>query len=119
MARPLNHRIIENAKADPAKRVEFHDGALTGLYLIVQPSGAKGWAVRYRAAGKPRKLTLGPYPRLPLGEARKAAGEALRIVSEGGDPAGDRVTVAKLKGLERAPESHRFENVLDRFIAAQ
>ena len=119
MARPLNQKIIENQKLDPLRRLEIPDGALVGLYFIVQPSGAKSWAVRYRADGRPRKLTLAPYPRMGLAEARRAAGEALRIVSEGGDPAGDRITVARLKGLERAPESHRFENVLDRFIAAQ
>src|SRR4051812_3774024 len=119
MARPLNQKIIENQKPDLARRLEIPDGALVGLYFIVQPSGAKSWAVRYRADGRPRKLTLASYPRMGLAEARRAAGEALRIVSEGGDPAGDRITVAKLKGLERAPESHRFENLLERFIAAQ
>jgi integrase len=119
VARALNQKIIENLKPDPARRLEIPDGALVGLYLVVQPSGAKSWAVRYRADGKPRKLTLAPYPRIGLAEARKAASEALRLVSEGGDPAGDRITVAKLKGLERAPASHRFEQVLERFLAAQ
>jgi integrase len=119
VARALNQKLLENVKPNPAKRLEIPDGALVGLYLIVQPSGAKSWAVRYRADGKPRKLTLAPYPRMGLADARKAASEALRIVSEGGDPAGDRVTIAKLKGLERPPASHRFEQVLERFIAAQ
>lgn len=54
-----------------------------------------------------------------LADARKAASEALRLVSEGGDPAGDRITVTKLRGMERPPTSHHFEKVLDRFIAAQ
>lgn len=119
VARALNQKIIENLKPDLAKRVEMPDGALAGLYLILQPSRTKNLAVRYRADGKTRKLTLSPYPRMGLAEARKAAGEALRIVSEGGDPAGDRITVAKLKGLERIPDSHRFEQVLERFLAAQ
>jgi hypothetical protein len=92
MARALNQKILENLKPNPAKRLEIPDGALVGLYLVLQPSGAKSWAVRYRADGKPRKLTLAPYPRMGLADARKAASEALRIVSEGGDPAGDRVT---------------------------
>ncbi|GEO13795.1 tyrosine-type recombinase/integrase [Microvirga aerophila] len=119
MARALNQKILENLKPNPAKRLEIPDGALVGLYIVLQPSGAKSWAVRYRADGKPRKLTLAPYPRMGLADARKAASEALRIVSEGGDPAGDRVTVAKLKGMERVPASHRFEQVLERFISAQ
>ena len=56
---------------------ETPDGKVTGLYLIRQPSGARSWAVRYRAHGKPSKLTLGPYPAVPLGLARKRALEAL------------------------------------------
>lgn len=82
MARALNQKIIENLRPDPAKRLEIPDGALVGLYLVLQPSGARSWAVRYRADGKPRKLTLAPFPRMGLADARKAAGEALRIVSE-------------------------------------
>jgi Arm DNA-binding domain len=119
VARVLSQKLVENTKPDPTNRQEIPDGALVGLYLIVQPSGAKSWAVRYRANGMTRKLTLSPYPRMGLAEARKAAGEVLRIVSEGGDPAGDRVTVAKLKGLERPPAALQFEHVLERFLAAQ
>jgi hypothetical protein len=46
----------------PKKRREIPDGKIGGLYLIVQSSGAKSWAVRYRVDGAPRKLTIGPYP---------------------------------------------------------
>ena len=46
----------------PEKRREIPDGKITGLYLVVQPTGAKSWALRYRIAGKPTKLTIGPYP---------------------------------------------------------
>ena len=88
MARALNTKLVETAKPDPARRIEIADGAVSGLYFIIQPSGSKSWAVRYRNAGRPAKLTLGPYPRLPLAEAREAARETLRIVSEGQDPSG-------------------------------
>jgi integrase len=99
--------------------MEIADGALTGLYLVVQPSGAKSWAARYRHNGKPAKLTLGPYPRLGLGEAREAAREALRIVSEGRDPTADKVTLARLRRQPKPAPDHNFEKVLLRFIAAQ
>ncbi|CAO4147831.1 Integrase family protein [Methylorubrum thiocyanatum] len=76
---------------------------MPGLYLVVQPAGGKSWAVRYRAAGKPRKLTLGPYPRLGLVDAREAARTALRAVAEGRDPAGEkqaaRVEVAAVQTM--------------------
>jgi len=61
---------------------------LPGLYLIVQPSGAKSWAVRYRLGRRTRKLTLpGRYPVLSLAKAREAARMALESVTAGGDPA--------------------------------
>jgi integrase len=119
MARPLNAKLVETAKRDPARRMEIADGALTGLYLVVQPSGAKSWAARYRHNGKPVKLTLGPYPRLGLGEARESAREALRIVSEGQDPTADKVTLARLKRQPKPAPDHNFEKVLSRFIGAQ
>ncbi len=71
----------------PEKRREVPDGKVTGLYLVIQPSGAKSWALRYRSAGTPRKLTIGPYPAVDLATARKRAQEALGDVAGGKDPA--------------------------------
>ena len=73
MAKKLTAIAVENAQPGE-RRQEIPDGLLTGLYLVVQPSGAKSWAVRYRHRGKPRKLTLGPYPALELKHAREMAG---------------------------------------------
>src|SRR4051812_5856976 len=89
MAATLTQRAVDTAKAAGTRR-EIPDGALPGFYLVVQPSGAKSWAVRYRAGSTPRKLTLGPYPRLSLVEARQSARAALRSVSEGRDPAAEK-----------------------------
>src|SRR5918911_3686842 len=86
MAKGLTAQSIERLKPDPAKRLEVPDGLLPGLYFVIQPSGAKSWAVRYRHIGKPRKLTLGPYPALDLGTARDRAREALQVVALGRDP---------------------------------
>ena len=72
----------------PQSRKELPDGKIPGLYLILQPSGARSWAVRYRFAGQPKKLTLGPYPSIDLATARKRAQEALGDVAGGKDPAG-------------------------------
>jgi hypothetical protein len=60
---------------------------MQGLYLIVQPSGAKSWAVRYRHAGRSRKLTLGSFQALGLDAARQRARDALIAVAEQRDPA--------------------------------
>jgi hypothetical protein len=71
----------------PATRREVPDGKISGLYLVLQPSGAKSWALRFRAAGKPAKLTLGPYPALDLANARRRAQEALGEIASGKNPA--------------------------------
>lgn len=73
----------------PAKRLEVPDAVLPGLFLIVQPSGAKSWALRYRHRGMTRKLTIGRYPVFELGEARAKAREALQAVAAGRDPCGE------------------------------
>jgi integrase len=86
MPAPLTARSVENTKPDPSRRLELPDGTLPGFYLVVQPSGAKSWAVRYRVNERPKKFTLGPYPRLSLGDAREQARTALRLASEGRDP---------------------------------
>src|SRR5262245_44181368 len=79
----LTAKSIENIKPG-AKRREIPDAGCRGLYLIVQPSGRKSWAVRYRF-GKPKKLTLDGIG--SLAEARKAATAALHELEHGRDPA--------------------------------
>jgi integrase len=92
-------------------RHEIPDGGLPGLYLIVQPSGKKSWAARYRHCGKARKLTIGPYPRIGLADARQSARKALVDASEGGDPAGD-----KRRRRQGGETSDVFKDVAERFI---
>jgi hypothetical protein len=41
------------------KRREIRDPGARGLYAIVEPSGFKSFAVRFRFGGKTRKLSLG------------------------------------------------------------
>ncbi|SIO49728.1 Phage integrase family protein [Bradyrhizobium erythrophlei] len=49
------------AKLKPAAvRLEIPDAGCPGLRLVIQPSGAKSWAMRFRNNGKAAKLTLGP-----------------------------------------------------------
>lgn len=76
------------------RRQEIPDSLCTGLYLIVQPTGKKGWQVRYRHGGVHRRMTLGSYPILSLAEARQRARDALAAATEGRDPA-EEVRAAK------------------------
>ncbi|OAE39587.1 tyrosine-type recombinase/integrase [Brucella intermedia] len=111
MAKSLTVKFIESVKPEESRR-EIPDGGMPGLYLVVQPSGAMSWAVRYRYAGKPKKLTIGAYPAFSLADARKSAGAALRAVSEGRDPADEK----KLAAAERADTSNHIDDVLTTFL---
>jgi Arm DNA-binding domain len=65
MAKVLTAAAVEKIKPKAARQ-EIPDARMQGLYLVVQPSGAKSWAVRYRLNGRPAKFTLGKYPRMEL-----------------------------------------------------
>ena len=54
-----------------AERYEQPAGGVNGLYIVVQPSGAKSWALRYRFAGRTRKLTLPAASRSPRPARRR------------------------------------------------
>jgi integrase len=127
----LTQLSIENMRPDLLRRVEVPDG--NGLYLLVQPSGAKSWAYRYRrpGGGKPAKLTLGPFRTLREGECEPAAqptlGEPLSLkqarwlagqvglgVAVGEDPAAERKR-AKTEEHEAGDRDH-FDVVARRFL---
>jgi integrase len=90
MAKTLTAKAVEKMRSDPNRRLEIPDGLLPGLYLIVQPSGAKSWAIRFRANGKTAKLTLGRFPAIELAKARELAREQIEAVARGRDPAAEK-----------------------------
>ncbi len=57
-----------------------------GLYVEVFPNGSKLWRLKYRMAGKEKRLALGAYPEITLAEARKRRDSARRQIDEGIDP---------------------------------
>src|SRR5262249_2523959 len=92
-----------------ADRREIPDGHMPGLYLIVQPSGARSWAVRYRHQGVPRKHTLGSYPAVDLKAARTLARKALRAVAEGRDPGREKIAA-------RAAKADSVDRIVEEFL---
>lgn len=66
------------------KAYKLSDSA--GLYLLVQPNGAKYWRVKYRIAGKEKVLALGVYPDVTLTEARAKRDDARKVIGNGTDP---------------------------------
>ena len=95
MARALTAKSIENLRPAEVRR-EIPDGGCRGLYFIVQASGARSWACRYRVSGKSVKLTIGSYPTMSLAEARSNATAALVALAKGIDPATEKRDAARL-----------------------
>ncbi len=81
----LTDVAIRKINAAP-KRQEIRDAGARGLYLIVQPTGAKSWAARYSRAGRVLKTTIGPYPAISLSDARRHALQIAAAVAGGADP---------------------------------
>lgn len=70
------------------KAYKLFDGG--GLALWCSPTGTKVWRLHYRLragdALKAQTMSFGPYPEVPLAEARKKRDEARQILRDGGDP---------------------------------
>jgi Arm DNA-binding domain len=70
--------------------------------------------VRYRADGRPRKLTLGGYPTIDLKTARELARAALAKVASGADPMADKKAA---KADARVPVNDMVEAVATRYVS--
>lgn len=66
---------------------DFYDSVLPGFGARVHRSGSRTFFVRYRAAGKNRRTTLGTYPAISLAEAREKARAIQSDVARKLDPA--------------------------------
>lgn len=84
-----------------------------GLCLEVAVSGSKLWRYRYRFAGKPRKLALGPYPEVSLKEARRLRDEARGVLRDGSDPSVER---KRAKLTARFNAANTFGAVAEEYI---
>ncbi len=80
---PLTNTAIRAAQPSEKPRKLF-DGE--GLYLEVAPSGGKWWRLKYRWAGREKRLSLGTYPQVSLLDARKLRDDAKRTLLGGADP---------------------------------
>ena len=80
----LSAAAIRN-KARPGR---YADG--NGLYLVVDPSGAKRWVLRTVVQGHRRDMGLGSTQLVALADARETATRYRRLAREGGDPLAER-----------------------------
>jgi len=102
-------------KAKPADKTQrLFDGR--GMYLELSPTGGKWWRLKYRFAGREKRLSLGTYPDTGLAEAREKRDAARKLLAAGVDP-GEQRKAAKAAGEERAANS--FEVIAREWHAKQ
>ena len=65
-----------------------------GLYLLVQPDGARWWRFDFSMNGKRRTMSLGVYPDVDLADARKERDRFRKFIARGIDPVKARRTGA-------------------------
>jgi len=109
MSERLNDRRIV---ALPVPTIEerqrdYWDDALRGFGVRVSYGGKRAFVVRYRVAGRLRRLTLGPYPDLSLADARLKARQVLGDVAHGDDPAEDK---------QRRRDALRFSDLAEDYL---
>lgn len=124
----LTDATIRNSK--PAEK-QYKVSDAGGLYLLVKPSGAKLWRLKYRIDGKENVYAIGEYCEAPRGEKeaeasnRKASGrftlaearqEAHRckgLIKQGINPAHHRQAT---KAMQSAENANTFEAVAREWI---
>lgn len=110
---PLMDAKVKNAKAE-GKPLKLFDGS--GLFLLVEPSGAKGWRLKYRHGGKEKLISLGSYPETSLAEAREKRRESRKQLEKGLDPS----LARKIERKDRETRQARtFKRVADEWMEKQ
>ena len=100
---PLTDAAIRTAKPGE-KPYKLADER--GLFLLVNPNGAKWWRLKFRVEGKEKALSLGTYPDTSLKEARSKRDEARKQLAEGIDPSLQRKAI---KAAREGVTANSFE----------
>jgi len=98
-------------RARPKERpYKLRDGG--GLYLLITPTDAKQWRLRYAIGGRESMLSLGSYPATSLKAARARRAEVRAALEAGKNPAAER-------RAERAHSANTFETIAREWLAKQ
>jgi len=80
---------LEIRALKPADRI-YKKTDERGLYIEVRPSGSKLWRLKYRFAGREKRIAFGAYPEVGLAEARRRRDDARHQLRNGIDPGAER-----------------------------
>jgi hypothetical protein len=101
--------ILAHAKPGP-RAIKLFDGG--GMFLLLNPNGARWWRLKYRVAGREKLLSFGTYPEVSLKRARERREEARRLLADGRDPGVQRLT-------DKAAQECTFEVIARAWLALQ
>ena len=104
MAKPVGLTVLKLKALEPRdKPYEVRDPAVTGGYVVVWPSGALSYVVRFRFQGASKKVTLGRFDpdANGLAEIRAKAREAQNQLTVARKPAADALDPAAAKKAAR------------------
>jgi hypothetical protein len=107
----LNHIQITNAKSrDKAYKLADSDG----LYLFIQPNGAKLWRMNYRHLGRQKTLYFGAWPEVGIAAARQQRDKAREQIAAGLDPAAEK----RIETLARkVAADNTFKTIAEEWVA--
>jgi integrase len=105
----LTDTVIKAAKP-AAKPYKLFDEK--GLYLLINPQGARLWRLKYRVDGREKVLAIGVYPEVSLAKARERREEARRLLVDQIDPSAH-------KKAERLGQADTFESIAREWLALQ
>lgn len=106
----LTDTAIRNAKPRD-KEYKLSDSG--GLYLLVTPAGGKLWRQKFRVDGREKKLAIGAYPEIGLGDARKRRDEARELVATGKDPSREK---QQAKHRAKVSAANTFGEIAKEFL---
>lgn len=119
MTATLTATAVKNAKPASARR-ELPDGSCPGLYMVVEPTGSKRWALRYRRPnGDPARLVLGSVyvtsdepadapaigGHLTLASARRLVATLRHEIAQGRDPGKAHITAKQQRRADGNSEN--------------
>lgn len=107
---PLTDTKIRQTTPGP-RPIRLSDGG--GLYLLVQPDGARWWRFNYETPAGRKTLSLGVYPTVTLAKARQQRDSARALLADGRDPSRER------QAVKRAARPETFGEVAADWLAQQ
>ena len=104
----LTNAKIKALKPKKARYIQWDN---SGLGVRVSTAGKKSFIFMYRFEKRARMMTIGPYPKLTLAEARTKAAKAKEEVSKGNDPG-----ISWIEGKQSERKAPTLSGLVDEYI---